>query len=258
MRLRSRKRPATTARPTDRVCWQLASALLSYPDGDLLDRLPPLSGAVTTLPARLADHLQPLLDDLGAAAAGGPGALLDAQARYVDTFDLRNRRTLFLSWWTAGDTRNRGQAILRFVETYRDAGVEPPDGELADQLCVVLEFAALVAPVAGRQLLAAHATPLTLLHEAVAGHDAGYGDVIAAVLATVPPPGPDGLREARRLALAGPPAEAVGLEVYPSRPPGPVAQGPVAHVPVAQGPVAQSPVADVPVALSPKPPGGQR
>lgn len=203
---------APLAQRDKRLCWQCASVLLTYPDEQMADRLPLVRTALDDLPRSLAAPMRPLVEDLSSAVAGEHAAVA-AQARYVDTFDHRRRRTLFLTYWTAGDTRNRGQAILRFVEAYRAAGAEPPRGELADCLPVVLEFAARVDPHAGRQLLARHATPLTLLHEELERRDSPYAGVVQAVLATLPAPGPGDFREARRLAMAGPPAEAVGLDL---------------------------------------------
>ena len=191
------------------VVWQAASVLLGYPDERLVGLLPLVRDAVAELPGRLGGPLLGALDGLSDLP------LLAAQQQYVETFDHRRRRTLYLTYWVAGDTRNRGRAILRFAEVYRASGATPPREELADHLAVVLEFAATVDPVAGRRLLATHVTPLSMLHDALAQHASPYAGVVEAVLATLPPPGPADLAEARRLAQAGPPVEAVGLEPYP-------------------------------------------
>ena len=198
------------SRPDRAVVWQAASTLISYPDEELVARLPLVRAALETLPARLREPLAGAADRLAALP------LLQAQAEYVETFDHKRRRTLYLTYWVAGDTRNRGRAILRFAEVYRASGVTPPADELPDHLAVTLEFAATVDPVAGHRLLASHVTPLSMLHAALVDHGSPYAGVVEAVLATLPPPGPGDLAEARRLAQAGPPAEAVGLEPYPT------------------------------------------
>ena len=85
----------------------------------------------------------------GRRAAGGPGARgaralpgrlerrSDAlAARYVETFDLRRRASLYLTYYAHGDTRERGMALLRLKKLYRAAGLpmdsrraaRPPDG----------------------------------------------------------------------------------------------------------------------------------
>ena len=70
--------------------------------------------------------------------------VIEASAQYAEVFDWKRRRTLFLTYYTAGDTRNRGMALLAFSDMYRAAGVIPPARELPDHLAVLLEFAATV------------------------------------------------------------------------------------------------------------------
>jgi nitrate reductase delta subunit len=153
---------------------------------------------------------------------------LAAAAHYVDTFDWRRRRSLFLSYATAGDTRNRGAALLVFSDAFRASGVEPPAGELPDHLAVVLEYAATVDPERGRQLLADHRSALELLAISLRpGRSSGnrsdpasrssetpYRWVVEAVLSTLPPPPPDQQQRTLHLAASGPPGENVGLEPF--------------------------------------------
>ncbi len=87
---------------------------------------------------------------------------------YVATFDMRRRCTMYLTYWTAGDTRNRGREMLAFATAYREAGVQPPGGEAPDHLTVVLEFAATVDPEVGRRLLDQHRVPIDVLRGALA------------------------------------------------------------------------------------------
>lgn len=191
-----------------RLTWQAASLLLAYPDDGQAARL----DLVTQLCAHLpADRARPLL----AVAAELRGMSEVVAARdYVDTFDLRRRATLLLTYWTDGDTRNRGMAMLAFTEAYRAAGVTPPDNEVPDHLPVVLEFAATVDPVAGAALLAAYRRAVHAIGLALADEGSRYAPVLAAVVATLPPATDEDLGWARRLVDAGPPAEAVGLAPF--------------------------------------------
>lgn len=133
---------------------------------------------------------------------------------YVATFDMRRRATMYLTYWTAGDTRNRGREMLAFATAYREAGVEPPRSEAPDHLPVVLEFAATVAPGAGRQLLTEHRVPIDVLRSALADAASPYEHTVAAVCETLPAATDQEVRRAQRLAEAGPPAEAVGLQPF--------------------------------------------
>ncbi len=201
-----------------RVVWQAVSLLLEYPDDAAAGeadgpgyarRLELVAGVLGDLPPVVADPLRRTLDGL----RGVP--VHEAAQRYVETFDLRRRRALFLTYWTDGDTRNRGNAMLAFADAYREAGVEPPDGELPDHLAVVLEFGATVDPEAGLALLTRYRAPLELLRAALEDAGSPFAGALEAVLATVPEPDPEQTqREAQRIAQQGPPSESVGLEPY--------------------------------------------
>lgn len=205
MKLLSRVRDTALC---DRVVWQVASLLLAYPDGERDQRL----GTVADLLGHVTGPARGPLER--AHAALGALDLRQAEEDYVATFDLRRRSTMYLTYWTAGDTRNRGSAMLAFVTAYRNSGADAPKSEAPDYLPVVLEFAATVDPEAGRRLLVEHRVPLDVLHEALVESGSVYADPVAAVCATLPRATDQEVQRAQRLAQAGPPAEAVGLEPF--------------------------------------------
>jgi nitrate reductase delta subunit len=188
-----------------RVAHLVAALALSYPDEQTLGPLARLGPATAALPPRLADPLGRVLRHLGGAS---PAALA---ADYVATFDLRRRCCLYLTYYTHGDTRRRGPALVRFHEAYRAAGYEADEAELPDHLAVVLAFSALGAHDAAVELLRAHRPGLDLLWHALDGLGSPYADAVVAVLASLPRPGPGDLAAARRLAADGPPTELVGI-----------------------------------------------
>ncbi|HEY5854893.1 MAG TPA: nitrate reductase molybdenum cofactor assembly chaperone [Aldersonia sp.] len=192
----------------DRLVWQAASLLLDYPGDGFADRLDAVEALLRRLPSATAAPLARCAAGLRADA----GQV--AASRYVDTFDLRKRTTLYLTYWTSGDTRNRGREMLRFVEAYRAAAVAVPAGESPDHLAVVLEFAATVDARAGGALLAEHGVAIRMLSAALTETGSPYADVLAAVCATLPAATGHDEERARRLAREGPPAEAVGLEPF--------------------------------------------
>jgi nitrate reductase delta subunit len=192
----------------DRLVWQAASLLLAYPDDEQSQRLDTVE--------ELLDHItgsaaKPLGQTVAALRAREPMA---AATDYVETFDMRRRCTMYLTYWTAGDTRNLGREMLVFADAYRDAGVEPPRAEAPDHLPVVLEFAATVSPEVGHRLLTEHRVPIDVLCEALVDAKSPYAHTIAAVCETLPVATDQEVRRAERLAKSGPPAEAVGLEPF--------------------------------------------
>src|SRR5690349_6845862 len=96
---------------------QAAALCLDYPDDALLEAIPLLARTVETLPPAAGGPLGRFVGHLSATGA----ARLTQD--YVETFDLRRRCCLYLTFYAFGDTRKRGMALLQFTHAYRVAGV---------------------------------------------------------------------------------------------------------------------------------------
>lgn len=180
--------------------------MLTYPDAELTAQLPVLRDA---LQGRRGAPARELRAFLGHLADGEPRQLAED---YVRVFDLRNRRCLYLSWWTDGDTRRRGESLVGFQETYRAHGLEyRGHGELPDFLPAVLEFSARTGSDA---LLRSNRPGLELLRLSLAEAGTPYARLLAAVCGTLPGASPKDREAARAMARGGPPQETVGLEPY--------------------------------------------
>ncbi|WP_299954445.1 nitrate reductase molybdenum cofactor assembly chaperone [uncultured Modestobacter sp.] len=191
---------------------QVASLLLDYPDELPLDRLGLLRATVAPLPAELAGPLGRFLDHVETTP------LAQQQTDYVETFDLRRRCCLYLTYYRYGDTRKRGMALLQFKHLYTRAGMELADGELPDHLAVVLEFTATGDVARGERLLHEHRAGLELLRLSLADRRSPYEHVLQAVCATLPPVAAADREAALLLAQQGPPSEDVGLDPYSAAP----------------------------------------
>lgn len=191
-----------------RLVWRIAALVLDYPHQSTLDLLGDLHDAATQIPAPAGPNLVACIDHM---RAQNPIALA---ARYVETFDLRRRSSLHLSYYAYGDTRNRGMALLRFKTAYRNAGLELGDHELPDFLPVVLEFAATTDPARGWRLLTTHRAVIEVLRLSL--HDSGspYASVLDALCATLPDLDTDDRAQVVTLAAEGPPEDTVGLDTY--------------------------------------------
>lgn len=188
------------------------SWLMTYPDDTLVQRLDPLAAAVADLPEPVRAPLAEFLAHLDGTLLG------DVQRHYVEVFDMKRRACPYLTYWTHGDTRNRGVAILRFKQAYEVSGFTLGTEELPDHLAVVLEFAAVGDRVTGEALLAEHAAPVGLLREALHQLGSVYAHVLDAVAATMPELTAEVAARMAELAAAGPPVESVGLEPFPTGP----------------------------------------
>jgi nitrate reductase delta subunit len=188
------------------VAARAASLLLRYPDPPVLAALPTLRAALDGLPGAIADPLRTV------AAHRADTDPCELASAYVRRFDLRRRCCLHLTYYTCGDTRRRGEALVGFAEAYRGAGLAVVGGELPDYLPAVLDLAA--EHDAGWRLLRGHRIGLDLLAEALASEACVYRHAVTAVLAMLPPAGPRDLAAAAALARGGPPVEQVGLEPF--------------------------------------------
>jgi nitrate reductase delta subunit len=184
--------------------WALLSYLLRYPDAGVAAARPELAAEVAELPG---GPVRAALERFLAEWSADP-------AHYVETFDLRRRASLHLTYYAHGDTRERGMALLRLKKLYRAGGLPLASSELPDHLTVMLAFAALAPPGYGEALLAEHRPAIELLRLSL--HDAGspYAHVLDAIAACLPALGVKERSEVARLAREGPPEEAVGLEPY--------------------------------------------
>lgn len=196
-----------------RVVHQVASRVLEYPTGALLDQVPLMRSALSEHPGSPGvDDVRPLLDHLAAHPVE------QLQLEYVEVFDLSRKRALHLSYWTDGDTRRRGEVLGRFKAAYRASGsLVALRGELPDHLPVVLEFAAVVDPRAGTALLQEYRPSLELIRLALLELGTPYAGALVAVCATLPGESPADRGAVMAMAGAGPPTESVGLEPFDPR-----------------------------------------
>ncbi|MGB7819260.1 MAG: nitrate reductase molybdenum cofactor assembly chaperone [Ornithinibacter sp.] len=189
--------------------WQVLSLLLDYPDAVLVERVPMLRAVVATLPEAQRLPAVEVLDTLEGAD------LAALQRDYVDTFDVTRKCSLHLTYFTNGDTRRRGVALVEFKQAYRKAGVEfDSDVELPDHLCVVLEFGAVHDWATAWQLLTRHRVGIEVLRAGLAQRGSPWLPAVEALRSTLPELDGDDQTALMRLVADGPPQEDVGLEPY--------------------------------------------
>lgn len=191
----------------------LVSLLLDYPDAEWFDRLGQLEPHLAGVPAEIAEPLGRFISEARAAGA------TDWQRRYVTTFDLKRKCSLYLSYYANGDTRRRGVALVTFLEAYRAAGWEFDADDLPDYLPAVLEFSARSDSEIASALIASHREGIEVLRAALEDLDSPWALPVRAVTLSLPPV--DDATRDRYLELinAGPPTETVGLSFLGQLPP---------------------------------------
>ena len=216
--------PSSTLTESERrTVHMAASILLDYPEPARRAQFERVASAIETLPAEIRDAFGAFL---AAASALGQGGL---EAHFTEIFDQKRKCCPYLSYYSTGDTRKRGMALVSFIEAYRAAGWEVEDGELPDYLPMVLEFSARSDSPIARDLLAAHREGIEVLRAALESFGSPYALVIAAVCRSLPEIDDETRERYLRLVNDGPPTELVGLSflgaLAPFTPAGAAGQG---------------------------------
>jgi nitrate reductase delta subunit len=188
--------------------WQSASILMDYPSDGLFTQIDLLSEVAASLPAKLGSGLQATIDRLRHQS------LWKSQSDYVDTFDTRRRGCLFLTYFSNGETRKRGLALLRIKQVYTKAGLNLTEDQLPDHLCVVLEFAATTDQQAGLKIILDNRAGLELLRLHLVEIDSLWRGALESVCATLPALQGRDHEVVERLIAEGPEDEQVGLNTY--------------------------------------------
>lgn len=147
--------------------YRILSALLTYPEQDLLDALPEIDAALAQYPDA-QETLQPLREFLG------EHALIPLQENYVATFDRNPAHSLHLFEHIHGESRDRGQAMVDLLKEYQGAGFEPDAAELPDHVPLFLEFLSLVDEAQAEQLLGDAIHVLAAVGQRLARNESPY------------------------------------------------------------------------------------
>jgi nitrate reductase delta subunit len=126
--------------------YQILSALMSYPQPELIEALPEIEQALSADESQL-DALLPLLNYLKQEK------IITLQENYVATFDRTPSHSLHLFEHIHGESRDRGQAMVDLIEEYRSHGFEPEANELPDFIPLFLEFLSLLDVEQAEKLL---------------------------------------------------------------------------------------------------------
>lgn len=209
----------------DPLAFRIASWLLRYPDARLLGGRDELAQAAAGLRDRRVR--EPLHRFALAFAAESSGRLL--AERWIATFESRRRTSLYLTYFTHGDTRGRGQELLRLRKLYRAGGLPMEGRELPDFLPAMLEFAGSAPDGYGVALLREHRAGLELLRIALRAQGSPYADAVDGVAVALGAPGEGDRARLEKLLRDGPPQEQVGVE--PGAPPEVAGLAPYGGVP---------------------------
>lgn len=116
-----------------------AARLLSYPDPAMWTLLPEIEAYLRELPSS-----RPVTALVAVAIRLRETDMIEAEARYVATFDFNEAAALYLTAHELGDSRRRGQSLVELRTLLRASSFEEATEELPDYLPLLLEFLAHV------------------------------------------------------------------------------------------------------------------
>lgn len=155
------------------------SALLSYPQADMLAALPEIAEIIRTSPLIGQRERQGLLELVNDLASGD---VLEAEERYVDLFDRGRALSLNLFEHLHGDSRDRGTAMVDLKQLYEANGFDLATRELPDFLPVVLEYLSRRDMDEARELLTDCAHILKSIARAMIARQSQYAAVLQSLL----------------------------------------------------------------------------
>lgn len=162
--------------------YQWFSALLCYPEAELLAALPELQAALHEWEAlqTQSDSLQTFLNYLQ------QHSLRDLQERYVATFDRNRNHALYIFEHVYGEDRDRGSAMVDLLEEYRSHGFELGNDELPDYLPALLEYFAQVPAEHAQKLLGDAVHVIAHIGNKLAASGSPYAVLLQGIVALSP------------------------------------------------------------------------
>ena len=155
------------------------SRLLQYPDRELMDHLSEVAAALYEMP-KLSKKVQVGLEEF-VSNLEAPD-LMNSQENYVECFDRGRATSLHLFEHVHGDSRERGQAMVDLLQTYKEGGLQLSANELPDHLSIILEFASTLPLDQAKQFVGEMAHILNAVYSTLVARNNRYAWLIAAAI----------------------------------------------------------------------------
>jgi len=155
------------------------SRLLQYPDRELMDNLSEVAAALYEMP-KLSKKVQVGLEEFVNYLEASD--LMDSQENYVECFDRGRATSLHLFEHVHGDSRERGQAMVDLLQTYKEGGLQLSANELPDHLSIILEFASTLPLDQAKQFVGEMAHILNAVYSTLVARNNRYAWLIAAAI----------------------------------------------------------------------------
>lgn len=160
------------------LTFRVLSALLRYPTPELKAELAEAERIVRSEGLLGVPHLEDVCAFLRYLR---DTPQLDTESAYLDAFDRGRSTSLYLFEHIHGESRERGQAMVKLLLRYRAHGLDPSTRELPDYLPLFLEFLSTRRPAEAAKHLAEVADIVVLIGERLRRRSAPHAAVLEAV-----------------------------------------------------------------------------
>jgi nitrate reductase delta subunit len=165
------------------LTFRVLSALLSYPTPEFKAETARAERILRTDGVLAGAHLEnicALLRQMNSASQ------LEVESAYIEAFDRGRSTSLYLFEHIHGESRDRGQAMVRLLMRYRMHGLDLDSKELPDFLPLFLEFLSTCRPDVGRKYLTEVIDIVDVLASRLRQRGTTYAAVLEAIGSIVP------------------------------------------------------------------------
>lgn len=161
---------------TDQKVYKIASTLLQYPTEEWLRGIKDIKLELKGMDDSLAKmYLNSFLYYIESTPFD------ELCERYVYTFDYHGVVTLHLTYHVFKDSRQRGEALVKLRNVFKESELEVMSDELPDYLPLILEFLSIANEKQMQEVLKLHFKSMEKLHDDLMKEDSGYHFVLKAI-----------------------------------------------------------------------------
>jgi nitrate reductase delta subunit len=158
--------------------FKILGLLLTYPEGSVLkahDELLQVIKDEAILPKGAIKKIEHFID------VQNNKELLEIQEDYVDLFDRGRAHCLHLFEHIHGESRDRGQAMVDLIETYKSKGIYIDNNELPDYLPLFMEYLSNCSFHEASELLGDAIDVIAMIGKKLEKRGSIYADVFSAI-----------------------------------------------------------------------------
>jgi len=136
---------------------QICSTLLRYPDQSVIRYIDSIRHELESLPPYFKKRISDFIEYYTSRD------IIGLQEEYVETFDMNEKNSLYLTYHKTGEGEDRGEDLLRIKNLYSLSNFSPQTSELPDYLPLFLEFLSVADPKTAGQAIKVYGSYVSII-----------------------------------------------------------------------------------------------